>query len=413
MEHVEGILYHKLQESDFTNMYGMKKPTGGGGQTYIQAAGYSREELDRMFKDADKVSDTPAFWDKDKKFPRKDYVFTAYTTDGSESAELELAPRTGRKDYRICRQIPRYRHPAWTPKSGFPEPRRDALGAYLCEAGYPGIIDHLYILLIKTLGPDGVRYYASFVDSATLPAAWPHGVGLEEIFRDKKGQGILFFGDQYLRFASGRFSAGCAADGELGETELPVDLGTAADDAVEYFQKELRLELDCTAVRIERVQPPAWKRRPTRAGHTVAKDTDFERRRRNLKKIGDIGESLALRMEKERLCAEGRPELADKVRHVSKELGDGLGYDIRSFENIGGVYREKYIEVKSTTGGKNKPFDISANEVEVSAACGESYAIYRFFGIAGGAERVGFYEVRGSVREHFILEPTGYLAYCK
>ena len=31
-----------------TNMYGIKKPSGGGGQTYIQAAGYDFSELDRM-----------------------------------------------------------------------------------------------------------------------------------------------------------------------------------------------------------------------------------------------------------------------------------------------------------------------------------------------------------------------------
>ena len=41
MEYVSAILYHKIQDSDFTNMYGIKKPSGGGGQTYIQAAGYN------------------------------------------------------------------------------------------------------------------------------------------------------------------------------------------------------------------------------------------------------------------------------------------------------------------------------------------------------------------------------------
>ena len=55
MEHIEAILHHKIQESDFTNMYGIKKPSGGGGQTYIQAAVYSREELEKMFNDANDI----------------------------------------------------------------------------------------------------------------------------------------------------------------------------------------------------------------------------------------------------------------------------------------------------------------------------------------------------------------------
>ena len=53
MEYVSAILYHKIQDSDFTNMYGIKKPSGGGGQTYIQAAGYdivtAAEELENFY----------------------------------------------------------------------------------------------------------------------------------------------------------------------------------------------------------------------------------------------------------------------------------------------------------------------------------------------------------------------------
>ena len=78
MEHIEAILYHKIQESDFTNMYGIKKPSGGGGQTYIQAAGYSKDELDRMFKEADKIYNTPEYWDKALLHPRKNYTFKAF-----------------------------------------------------------------------------------------------------------------------------------------------------------------------------------------------------------------------------------------------------------------------------------------------------------------------------------------------
>ena len=73
MEYVSAILYHKIQDSDFTNMYGIKKPSGGGGQTYIQAAGYDFSELDRMFAESDIITDTLEFWDSEKIFPRKKY----------------------------------------------------------------------------------------------------------------------------------------------------------------------------------------------------------------------------------------------------------------------------------------------------------------------------------------------------
>ena len=80
-EHIVAILYHKIQDSDFTNMYGIKKPANGGGQTYIQAAGYTREELDEMFSDANDIFDTPEFWDTAAVFPRKRYTFNATVVD--------------------------------------------------------------------------------------------------------------------------------------------------------------------------------------------------------------------------------------------------------------------------------------------------------------------------------------------
>lgn len=416
MEYVDAILYHKMQESDLTNMYAIKKPDGGGGQTYIQAAGYSREELDGMFHDADTVRDTAEFWDSEKRFPRKDYTFEAYAVGGSDHAPLELAPRTGRKDYRICRQNPRNRHPAWRESSGFPAPRRGPTGSYIFEPGYPGIIDNLYILIIKTWVPDApAKYYAGYVDAPSLPASWPSGAGLEEIFSPQKRQGILSLREQYLRFVNDRtapFQAGSAADAQLGNVVLPAELNETAADAVEFADKEISLHIDPEHLRFIKTPPPAPKtaRRPA-SGRTVAKGINYAHRQKNLKRIGDAGDHMALAMEKARLIQEGRPDLAKQVEHVSALAGDGLGYDIKSFEDLHGTYEEKYIEVKTTTGGWNKPFDISANEVEVSAEKGEHYCICRFYGLSDNAAEMKYYEVRGPVAENFRLEPTAYKAY--
>ena len=397
-EHIIAILYHKIQESDFTNMYGIKKPIGGGGQTYIQAAGYSQDELDEMFKDADDIYNTPEFWDKESKLPRKKYTFNANVVGSTASADLELAPRTGRKDYRISRQNLKHRHPAWQPQNGFPEPNQNSSGNYIYEKNYPTIIDNLYILIIR-------------------PNTWPSGVGLEDIFSKGKHQGIIFYADQYLRFVNDKdspFAVGSAADIEIGNIDLPRNFNEVSDDAVEYANKEISLTLNTSKVTITKVEAPQLKKKRVRSEiRTISIDVNYVRRHKNLKKIGDIGELLAIEVEIERLISEGRADLAKRIEHVSQSIGDGLGYDILSFEKVGTDYREKYIEVKSTTGGKNKPFDITANEVEVSEEKGEQYCIYRFYGLSSTAKVIHYYECRGNIKDNFTLEAITFKAYCK
>ena len=53
--------------------------------------------------------------------------------------------------------------------------------------------------------------------------------------------------------------------------------------------------------------------------------------------------------------------LAEKVKNISKEYGDGLGYDILSFFENG---EEKFIEVKSTSLKNSNSFLLSKNELE-------------------------------------------------
>ncbi len=60
--------------------------------------------------------------------------------------------------------------------------------------------------------------------------------------------------------------------------------------------------------------------------------------------LGKAGEELVLRVEMDRLRREGASRLADRIEHVSHTRGDGLGYDVLSFESTG---RERLIEVKT------------------------------------------------------------------
>lgn len=60
--------------------------------------------------------------------------------------------------------------------------------------------------------------------------------------------------------------------------------------------------------------------------------------------LGLAGELVVARREQSYLHSIGRTKLADRVEHVAQTKGDGLGYDVLSFDQKG---REKWIEVKT------------------------------------------------------------------
>jgi hypothetical protein len=126
------------------------------------------------------------------------------------------------------------------------------------------------------------------------------------------------------------------------------------------------------------------------------------------RRLGLAGEEAVVKMEKKLLTEAGRPDLAEKVRHISKEEGDGAGYDIASFTTDGDV---KYIEVKTTKGGVSAPFYISSNEVAFSEHQADHYCLYRVYDFHDGNGR--FYVVSGAVHSGFQLTPSQYRAVIK
>lgn len=95
--------------------------------------------------------------------------------------------------------------------------------------------------------------------------------------------------------------------------------------------------------------------------------------------LGLEGERLVLRFEHERLWRAGQRKLADRIEHVSQTRGDGLGYDILSYEADG---RERFVEVKTTRFGEMTPFFVSRNEVRASGEIGDQYQLCRVFTFA-------------------------------
>lgn len=124
------------------------------------------------------------------------------------------------------------------------------------------------------------------------------------------------------------------------------------------------------------------------------------------KRVGDRGEEFVFNFEKAALEREGRSDLAADVLWVAREIGDGAGYDIRSFTPNG---RPRYIEVKATKLGAVTPFYITSAELDFARRHQEEYAIYRVFDIDGNAPE--FYVLEGNLDTLLAMEPVTYRAH--
>ncbi len=106
--------------------------------------------------------------------------------------------------------------------------------------------------------------------------------------------------------------------------------------------------------------PPTIKVIPPESYYSTPRHVDWELINKAKKVVGEHGEQIVMAIEQNYLRSINRPDLAEKVRHFSKEEGDGSGYDILSFSNEGKL---KYIEVKSTKSSIEVPFYLSRNEM--------------------------------------------------
>jgi uncharacterized protein DUF3883 len=136
--------------------------------------------------------------------------------------------------------------------------------------------------------------------------------------------------------------------------------------------------------------------------HAVKRDY-LDREARNLS-LGRAGEEFVIDYERWRLISSGKQKLAEKVEHVSSTRGDGLGYDVLSYETTG---CPKLIEVKTTSFGKETPFFISRTEVELSKSEAEVFHLYRLFEFRRDPR---LFSLAGPVDQHCHLDPITYRA---
>jgi len=159
------------------------------------------------------------------------------------------------------------------------------------------------------------------------------------------------------------------------------------------------------------VEPPAPDPEGSQYRALVARDSprprqgiDYLALEANNRSLGEAGEEFVVRFEIARLAKAGQERLASQVERVSKTRGDGLGYDVLSFE-LSGI--ERLIEVKTTSYGSSTPFYVTRSEVARSRESAERFQLYRAFDFR---RRPRLFCKPGSIEDSFGLEPSQFVA---
>jgi hypothetical protein len=124
---------------------------------------------------------------------------------------------------------------------------------------------------------------------------------------------------------------------------------------------------------LNNIEPP----KPIPPEHKYKKSgriNDWDLINKSRQTTGLEGEQIVVMVEKYYLISIGRQDLADKVRNIAREDGDGFGYDVRFFFENG---TQKYIEVKSTKQNIYNPFYMSENELDFLKQNNTDAFIYR------------------------------------
>lgn len=121
--------------------------------------------------------------------------------------------------------------------------------------------------------------------------------------------------------------------------------------------------------------------------------------------LGDLGELVVMKYEEKKLAPKFN---GDKTpEHTSKKHGDGLGYDISSFDLDGNAI---LIEVKTTRSPGN-PFFITGNELKKSEENPENYYLYRLYNFDPVKRRGQLTIYRGSLKKFCENAVTYYVPY--
>lgn len=153
----------------------------------------------------------------------------------------------------------------------------------------------------------------------------------------------------------------------------------------------------------EQMASPSEQRKPwlSRKGQRI----DFALKDAQNRHLAKLGEQFVVVLEQHRLHGVGRDDLVAKVQWVAQTIGDGLGFDVLSFDDADDS--ERMIEVKTTGLGKFFPFYVTDNEVRCSEDLTEQFQLFRVFDFSRLPRA---YILTGSLRATCQLQPVQYRA---
>ncbi|MBZ0270328.1 DUF3883 domain-containing protein [bacterium] len=156
---------------------------------------------------------------------------------------------------------------------------------------------------------------------------------------------------------------------------------------------------------------PTRSRRPSGGpsqpwgGHNAKRPKiDYLRCEAENQRLGLAGEHFVVEFERARLEHAGHGSLAARVEHKSQTVGDGIGFDVLSYDESG---RERLIEVKTTRYGALTPFFATQGEVRVSEEASDLYCVYRVHEFRRAPK---LFVARGAISEIFEITPRVYSA---
>ena len=132
---------------------------------------------------------------------------------------------------------------------------------------------------------------------------------------------------------------------------------------------------------------------------------NYLEREQNNRNLGILGEELVFEYEKWNLIRNGKEKLANQIKWISRDEGDGAGFDILS-KNFDG--KDKFIEVKTTKLSKNTPIFFSKNELDFSISENDRFHLYRLFSFEKDAQ---MFMLQGSLNQICKSEAISFKGY--
>lgn len=142
-----------------------------------------------------------------------------------------------------------------------------------------------------------------------------------------------------------------------------------------------------------------------RKNKTIARKVDYNSLNKSKKTCGTLGEILIYNDEKDKITRAG---IKKEVEHVAITRGDGLGYDILSYDEN---ENEIFIEVKTTKENKTDEFYLTPKEINVCKENKEKYKLYRVYNLDMKAKKYDVEIYSGNeLLNMFEFQPVSYIA---